>query len=81
MLYPLTFTILGLSAGLFSRRKFHKKNITFLALSVFGYFASFFALKNTGLPIFLAILTCVGPHFLIILFSFLRQKKIMDGEI
>ncbi len=79
--YPFTFTILGLSAGLLSRKKLHKQNLTFLLLSTFGYFASFFALKNASIPLFLAIFYTLGPHLLITFFSFMRQKKIVEGEI
>ena len=79
--YPLTFTIFGLSSALFSRRRIHKRNLSFLALSTFGYFASFFALKNSSLHLSLAIFYTIAPHLLIIFFSLMRQKNIVEGEI
>ena len=78
---PLTFTILGLSAALFSRRTRRNQNLAFLVVSIFGYFASFFALKNSSIPLLLGIFYTFGPHLLILFFSFMRQKKIVRGEI
>ena len=81
ILFPLTFTLIGISAGLFSRKKIDKGSFIFLAFSIFSYFSCFFGLKNIHLPFYLACLLCIAPHFFIIFFSFLRVRKVERGAI
>lgn len=81
IIFPFAFTLFGVSRGLGTRKKLSKRSLAFLFVSVFGYFACFFALKNGHLPFSVAFLYTVAPHVFIILASFFQQKKIVEGII
>lgn len=81
ILYPFTFTILGLSMALFSRKKLREKDLLFLFLSVFFYFLSFFGIKKSFTPLAIATLLAILPHIFIPLLSFARQKKVLEGAL
>ena len=78
---PFSLTLLGISAGLFSRKRTQKKNLIFLFLSMFGYFSTLFALKNSSLQLYIALFYTLAPHALIIFFSLKRQKKLAEGNL
>ncbi len=78
---PFSLTLLGLSAGLYNPRRDSKKGLIFLFLLMFGYFATLFALKNSSLPLTLALFYTLAPHTLIVLFSLRRQKKLIEGKL
>jgi lipopolysaccharide export LptBFGC system permease protein LptF len=74
--YPFTFTLLGLSAPLLTK----KRNALFLTLSLFGYFAIYFSLRKASLPLPIATALMLLPHVLITFFSLLQQRKVLRGD-
>ncbi len=81
ILYPFTFTILGLSSALINRKRLREWSLLFLFLAGFFYFISFFTLKKSNLPLSLLIFFTFIPHILILFLSFRRQKHILKGNL